>query len=539
MLSRFSSLFRIDWLGASLIATLALGLAVRTVGVGFDLPMSTHPDEGKVIRAVVDMFARRSFEPHEFTWPAHIVIMAGYFSSTIYSYLVLGMRPEAAITEVGIEHWYLATRIAVAVISTAGIGIAYFIGKTVNRQVGVISAVLIAFFPIFVGHSHYATTDMVLATIVLAVIYAGIRYLNNPRYPALLAMAFLTALAIATKYPGLIAAGMIAIVVGVRAFQDRAPWRFLRHGFVSLFALGLSLFIISPKLFTERAMVIRSVNNESRTEHLGADGLNYVEKLIYYWSAYQGAAGFLLLVPFIVGIIAIIRLKLINTIPLFTGVLFWLSLSALGLHWVRWGMPMYVTPLLVSAIGIYYIIDVVPRLLPRGARTAKGILVGISVIATANLIADSVAISANLTVTDTRKAAAEDFIQRGITPNNSVYEGYTPAASDYPTRVFNDFTEQNGKLVPEEATTQYVVLSSSMYGRYANNPKYAEQQRFYALLEDQYPLVVEYQSSGGLGGSTNPLINIPRKIGTVALIAQGKVTKGPTIRVFAVTPESG
>ena len=525
---------RPDWLTLTFLLTVVLGATLRFVGVTFDLPLITHPDEPKVVNAVIDLIDRRSFEPNEFTWPAHIVIMVGYLVSNVYSYLVLGMGPETALGLVGVEHWYLSTRIGVALFGTAGIVLAYAIGARLQREIGVVAAVLVAFFPIFVHHSHLATTDVVLSVAVMAVILAAMVYLDSPRYPALIAMSFFTAFAIATKYPGLIAAGMIAIVVGIRSVSDREWRRFIKHGVASLVALAGSLFIISPALFTNRHMVLRSVGNENKVTHLGADGLGYVEKLAFYWGAYYGATGWLLLVPFIVGLVAIIRFRLINAVPMFTGALFWVLLSVLALHWTRWGMPMYVTPLLVSAVGVYYLFHAVATRLRRFRQPVTIALVAVSVVTTANLIANSVAISAGFLVTDTRAIATKDFERLGITEDNSVYEGYTVHNTNAPRRVFQFFDEVDGQLIPVDDDFDYVVISSSMYGRYFAEGRYEDQQRFYRLLEETYPLVAEYSPVGGTGSSQNPLVNIPRRIAYVTGVQSGHVTKGPTIKVFAV-----
>jgi hypothetical protein len=514
-----------------------LGGTVRFIGIGFDLPLITHPDEPKVVDAVIDLIDRRSFEPREFTWPAHIVIMMGYLVSNVYSYLVLGMGPETALNVVGVEHWYLSTRIGVAIFGTAGIVLAYAIGARLKREIGVVAAVLVAFFPIFVHDSHLATTDVVLSVAVMAVILGAMVYLDSPRYPALVAMSFFTAFAIATKYPGLIAAGMIAMVVGIRAVSDKDWRRFIKHGVVSLFALAGSLFIISPALFTRRHMVFRSVGNENKVTHLGADGLGYFEKLAFYWSQYYGATGWLLLVPFIIGLVAIIRFRLVSAVPLFTGAIFWLVLSALALHWTRWGMPMYVTPLLVSAVGVYYLFDAVSKKLSRFRSPVTATLVAVSVVTTANMIANSVAISAGFLVTDTRAIATKDFERLGITEDNSVYEGYTVHNTNAPWRVFQHFEEIDGQLVPLENDFHYVVISSEMYSRYMADPKYVGEQRFYEILENTYPLIVEYSARGHEGSLINPITTIALSVSHLLNVAAGESTKGPTIKVFAVPDE--
>lgn len=523
-----------DWRSVSFFLALALGATFRFVGIGFDLPVITHPDETKVVEAVVDMVERRSFEPAEFTWPGHVVMMLGYFFANLYSYVLFGVGPETAINQVGMEHWYLSTRLAVATVGSVGILLAYLIGARIRREIGVVAAVLVAFFPPFVQDSHFATTDIVLSVAVLAVILSAMVYLDSPRYPALLWMSFLTAVAIATKYPGLIAAGMIAVVVAIRALTDKDFRRFLKHGFASVFSLVGFLFAISPVLFTERHMVFRSIGNENRTTALGADGLGYVERLVFYWSQYYGSTGWLLLVPFVIGLVAIVRLRIVKAVPFFIGAVFWIILSSLALHWIRWGMPMYLTPLLVSAVGVYFLFDLVAKKMNRFKTPARIALLGASVIATANLIASSVAISAGLLVTDTRTFAIEEFERLGVTEENSVFEGYTVHKSSMPGSVFRYFDQQENRLVPLENDFDYVVISSSMYGRYFDSAKFAERQDFYRILEETYPLVYQIGPRGESEASANPFSNVVKKSSFVLGVIRGDSMKGPTMKVFAV-----
>jgi hypothetical protein len=460
--------------------------------------------------------------------------MAGYLSGTAYSYLALGMRPESAIEVVGVEHWYLATRIAVALIGIAAIVLAYAIGRHFSKGVGAVAAVLFAVYPTFVTHSHYATTDMALTTSVMLVILFAIHYLKTPRLWFVIAMSFGVAVAIATKYPGLIAAGMIAIVVGIRAFQDRKPFRFFVHGLASLLALAVSIFVVSPKLVTERGMVLRSVANESRTDHTGADGLGYVEKLGFYASDFFSGETWPLAVPFVVGLIVLVRSRDVTAVPLFTGVLFWFSLSALGLHWPRWGLPMFITPLLVSAVGIDYLFRAAPRWLKRWPRLVRVSLLGLSVLVITNFGVTSLAGSLSFLATDTRQIAAHEFERLGITEANSVFEGYTVHAPNFPKRIFNRFDQTETALTPVSDATEYAVTSSAMVGRYINNPDFPERQQFYRLLQKQYPVIAEFKPRQFGGSSLNPLLNIPQRIVAIVSDVQGQTVKGPTITVYRV-----
>jgi hypothetical protein len=390
--------------------------------------------------------------------------------------------------------------------------------------------------PEYVAESHYATPDIVLTATILAIVLAAMVYVNKPTVPYLLAMSVLTSLAIMAKYPGALGTVVIAAVVIAAAIRDRAWWRIVGHGVTSFAAVGAFLFLLSPVLFTNRHVVLRRLTAESRDSHLGADGLSFTEKLVFYASNYFSGTGIILLVLSIAGVYYLVRNWRLDAIPLFIGAVFWVALSTLGLHWSRWGLPMYITPLLLAALGAYFVVTVV-----RSRWESKRLInVGVAVVlgfALVTQVVASIATSASFLRLDTRLIALKDFEQRGVTEDNTAYEGYTPFRARWFDTIFDDVGEWDGQLIPLDPDVEYILLSSSMYGRFMGEAdRFPDENRVYDLLEEQYELLHVYRSSSP--GFSLPFSNI-RLIGSVVSVGNTALgaTGGPTIKLYGV-PEN-
>ncbi len=527
--------WRPDVLNVSLFLILIGGAIVRFVGIDFGLPLTIKSDEPIVVGGAMGMLERRSFEPDAFQWPNHLGIMATYLAYVVVTPLWHGMLAEQAINEVEIGYFHLIARSVTALFGIATIVLAYLIGKRFHRVAGVFAAALVAFMPDYVAESHYATPDMVLTATVLAVILAGMVYVEKPTTAWLLGISALTSLSIMAKYPGALGTVVIAAVVIAAGLRDRQWPRIVRHGALSLVAVPLFLFILSPSLFTNRHRTLRSLTNEARDSHPGADGLTFPEKLAFYWVEYFAATGPLLLLLSALGLWYVITRWQLQAIPLFIGVVFWVALSTFGLHWSRWGMPMYITPILLAALGAHFVVTQIQNrpLANRAVKASIAVIVGFALL---TQVVVSIAVAAGFLRKDVRLNALNDLDQKGITADNSVYEGYTPFFPDNLRTIWDDFAIEGGQLVPLSGDTEYAIISSSVFGRFLDEERYPEEVEFYELL-DQFPVVAEY-------GPKSPEVRVPlsniRLLGAIQSLGETALgaSSGPVIRVFEIAPDS-
>lgn len=514
-----------------LVLATVLATTLRIVGLTWGLPASLHHDEWVVVEGAIGMAQRNSFEPALFMRPDHVEIKLSYLVYAVIAHLGFQTSIEAAYAA-DPSVFLLASRTVTAVFGIAQVPLAYAIGRRISPAVGAVAATLFAIFPPFVDHSHYATPDVPITTMLLVVTYACMKYLERPTLTSLIAGCVGVALSIAIKYPGAIASVMIAIVVIWAASRDRRPFRIVTHGLVAVVSVVAGLFVISPTLFTNVSGVIAAIRQESRSTHAGADGLGFVGNLSFYAADFLNAAGILVVIFAVIGLYAAIRHRLALTIPFLIGVIFWIAISALPLHWARWGLPMYISPLLAASVGAYYSYRWLdrPRLkraLPFAAATVGGVVV-------LHMSLSATVISARLEAPDTRLEAQADLAERGVRPDNSVWEGYTPFQPGTSGTIFDEFATVNGRPAALESRVEYVVLSSCMNQRYLNDPKFEDEQAFYRELAARSDLVVSYDYLRPRATTWFEPASIAASAGTLADLAGGAMN-GCDIDVYELT----
>ena len=277
-----------------------------------------------------------------------------------------GMSVEAAFALDPVPFYWLA-RLVTATFGVATVFLAYLVGARYSRRVGLVAAVLFALFPAFVDHAHYATPDVPLTFAVMLLVYALMRYTGSPSWGTLMLASFATALAVAIKYPGAVGAVMIGLVVTATAIRDRAWTRIVVHGAAAIGACLGFLFLISPTLFTNVRGVRRVLDAEATGGRLGHPDLGLLGSMRYYVETYLHFSGVGLAVLALVGLAAAVTRRRLDVVPWFTGLLVWVSLSALPTTWERWGLPMWTTPLLLGSVGWCALVDRLRAPAPGGS----------------------------------------------------------------------------------------------------------------------------------------------------------------------------
>ena len=527
---------RWDWVSTALTVIILGGAVARFLGGSWGLPLTFNPDEWVIVHGAIDMVKRNSFEPPYFFRPDHVEMQLSDLAYLAYSHLFHGSRPET-LYAADPAPFYLISRTITGCFGVAMTVVAYLIGRRFTRATGVLAAFFVAFFPPFVNHSHFASPDVPLSLALMIVILGCMRYLTSPSWGNLLLGCFGVSVAIAIKYPGALGALMIAITVILSGVQARAWRRILVHGAAAIAAVIGFLFVISPVLFTNINAVVSSLVGNAGDSAPGADGLGWFGNLRFYAQGFATSAGIVLLACFALGVFWSIRLRLLQSVPLWSGVIYWAILSALPLHWERWGLPMYLTPLLIAPIGVYhsfrYLLD------KSAARLLRWGAAGLGVAMAANLVAGSVAVSARYLSKDTRTFATEDFAERGINSTNTIFEGYTPTLPGAPVKVFDRFAVKGGHLMLSSrdhasSRLRYVALSSYLYGRF-KEPRYVTEHQFYAMMDQQFPLLTTYNPVQ-VDPSVVEITSIRNALGYVAEVAHGGLS-GPTIKVYEIPAE--
>ena len=279
-------------------------------------------------------------------------------------------------------------------------------------------------------------------------------------------------------------------------------WKSVIIGWLIICAV---IFVIAPNLFTDFCRVYSTVLKEARPNHLGADGLGFAGNLIFYLRNAIENLGWESALLACLGIYTI--LKSCQRVALFSvgiGIVYWIFISVLSLHWLRWGIPFFFYYDMAVAIGIGKVAD----FLVNNSACKKtinyiacAILSLLSILVLFNVFISGIAITRFSLLTDTRVAALEWCNRNGITKSNTLYEIYTPFAPSEGgwNVIIKLFELKKNKLVLKDKlkSKKYVMFSSSFRNRFLREKKrYIKEVKILKIIEKKYPLLYKMTADG-------------------------------------------
>ncbi len=461
-----------------------LSFLIRIIGLRFGEPLLTYWNELNILDPVYEMTANRTINPNNFKRPDQILYILNFAYLNIISFIKTG-HSFAASYPTDPYNFFVYSRIMIVVFGSLIPVAAYKIGKESKINFAVPAALLFAFFPLYALYSHYIAPDIPITFFTLLIILFSMRYIRNRNIRDLYLAAIFSAINTAEKYPGLISFGLVTFaIIWVQAAQNKScVLTIIKNSLIEclkFFGVYLiALFIVAPNLFFNIGDVIKDIRLEARSSHLGADGLSWFGNLGFYFSKYIEFSNIIVIIFILAGTIGIIKKKHYELLPCFYGLVYWICLSVLKLHWERWALPMYTFPLLMAAFGCGYLDHVFNK--KNTIKIVAGILFCAAV---AWSILNSLSISIRMSYTDTRAAALNHFKQVGITKENSLFEGYTPFTPGGPGNF--EFSQMN-------SNDKYIVLSSYMYDRFYEEPvRYQQEIQKYETVKQKYPLLIQF-----------------------------------------------
>jgi hypothetical protein len=498
-----------------LVAIVVVGAILRIVGIWWGLPHDLHPDEPVIVNGALDLARRHSFEPNVYFRPDHVEIQLSYIAYTAVSEVVFHTGVIAAHT-LHAPLFLLLSRLVTLAFGLVMIVLAYFIGREFSRRVGFIAAAITAVLPSFVEHSHYATPDVPLTAVMMGVVLALMRYLKKPSFSSLFIASACTSIGIAIKYPAALAIGVIGIVVIYVAIRDKRLLQIVSRGILTVVAVIVFLFFISPVLFTNYGAVLQSLHRESRSR---GDDPGFGDNLLFYFGYGAGVFGILLLAALILGAVDVIRRRRIVALPLLISVVLLIGLSTIPVHWERWALPMFIAPVLLASLGIAWAWELAPRML-RSHRLRVALTAIVGVIIAGNLLSQSVAIDAQLSVPDARIVLKDKFASLGITEANSIYEGYSPLEPGSLHSIFPNLTLQGGQVTSLKPAAKWIVLSSCMTSHF-DGPSGAADRAMYGDIRAQLSRVLSTTDVRNASVTGIEPLNVASDIQTLVGYAQG------------------
>lgn len=528
-----------------MIALITLGGGIlRTLCCFRGYPYQLHPDEHTIVDSAIEMLSRHSWESYVYNRPDQFEIKCCSILFQFFSFLRYRI-PAYEAFELYPGVFYIIARIYTVFWGCALIPFgALLAGRIFKKEehlqapIQILTAGLFSFSYIFVQHSAYATPDIVLTFFFVVIAYESLNYMENGNRKALYLMAALTGIAITIKYPAAVITLYIACIVIYRAVSFKQYRMIVISGFQCAGIMLITMFITAPNLFTDIHTLIGILGREARTAHLGADGLGLFGNMNYYFTTAVNSFGYVSVICFFCGLAHLIRHHRKEYLPLLLNTGYWMILSILSLHWLRWGFPMYIAYVLITAAGFLFLFEQC-RTHIKNRFAASGIRFVVAtagIIGMTSILLTSVSIVVYSLKEDTRVHAMEYCAANNITVDNSIYEGYTPLHTAVRKPQHDCFVlEEDGSVtvVPELADKEYLVISSSYKKRYAAKPDlYPAENMIYQGIENTYPLI--YSISGkGINHKANDLKNIREQI---KYLLSGESLTGNSIYIYDLKP---
>lgn len=493
---------RILWI---LMLVTALGGILRLIYCFRGYPYQLHPDEHTIVNNAIDMLSRHSWEAYVYNRPDQFEIKCNAFLFHIFSWLHYHV-PAYEGFELNSGIFYVIARLYTTMFGIAMIPMMYLtVGKLLKKdaitrqKVQILAASFVAFSPLFIEHSAYATPDIVLTFFILLTAYISAVYLETGKRWTIYAIALITGICITIKYPAAIVCSYIAFIVIYKCVKDKKGWKeIFILGSSSILIILAAIFVIAPNLYTDFGNVVTTFMTEARPNHIGQDGLGFFGNMKFYFTTIMESLGILSGPLFLAGCGFLIKNRRYDHFPLLISGIYWVCLSVLSLFWVRWGIPMFLSYIILVSIGLVWIWDIVAK--QKNGKYFTLIPVCVLSLLMANNIVSGVKVTKWSTVKDTRIEAIDYCQEHDITTENSIYEGYTPLATDAgPGAQFIAFQFDGDKIKPQERYTakKYFVLSSSFRKRYINDAEnYPEIAAFYQGLDEQFPLLYSIDAEG-------------------------------------------
>jgi len=470
------------WLGVIFI----FSLLIRWMAVDHGFPLLTHPDEPAIMDPVFNMSVNRTLNPGVFYRPDQILYLLNFYFLNILSLLIFGQNFAATFLNNKLFYYYYA-RLMISVFGSLIPVVAYLIAKEIKSELALPTAIVFTFFPLYVKHSLYITPDIPITLFSLLIILMILLYLNKNDEKFMYAAVIFSALNTAEKYPGVISLSIVFLGMILKYLEDpelsfKKNWlKFIVKGIKYLLVYIGTLIIITPYIFIEHTKVVQSLIQESRSTHLGADNLGWAGNLLFYIRNFSSWTNILVAFFIGAGILALIKWRNKHALFLFYGALYCVLLSRLSLHWERWGLPMYITPLFLIAVGIVFSWQQV-----KNQRILKYLAIAVFSGYFLYQFIFTLHTPIRMSFTDTRFIALNYCREQGITPENSYYEGYTPLFPQSPKTIFNNNFNQSDKI-------DYIILSSSMFRRFFSEPmRYKKQVAFYENIRKDQELIAKF-----------------------------------------------
>jgi len=473
-----------------------VAMILRMTGIGWGMPHNNlHPDEGFIFQPAYECALERNFEVYEYYRPNHVTIKLNtllYIGIQELYFAPQGLDDFALNYSENFALFTTASRILIALFSMGTVVLAYLIATRWGKKQALLVTFLFAVFPSFIEHSHYITPDIPLLFFLMGVLWTALCYLEKPTVQWLFWMSFFTALAACEKYPGLYGCAIIAVTVCIAHIKK--PVKVIGYGLLAIFFVFLGIMAVSPILIVDYRAVLEAMAGQNKQYHIGADGLNFGQTLVYYGKTAAVHLGLVLTVSSIYGMVRSCMKNLKPTLILLAFLAYIVPISMLSVHWERYTLPIYTAMLLFGVFGLFYIIEDIQHFLKVSTKVSVIIGMLLFLLPVVSLTAGSMAVTGSFLAPDSRIFLQESFKEANITKENTKYDCNTPLDPGGFYGAFHNFEEGDPTKYKYGKGPKYIMTSSAQRDLYleADQEVYGWVAGFYRKLDEEHSLIFQF-----------------------------------------------
>jgi 4-amino-4-deoxy-L-arabinose transferase-like glycosyltransferase len=282
---------------AALLVILAIGLALRVVGLRYGLPAVYNPDEIAIMARALS-FAKGSLNPHNFLYPTFYFYVLFVWVGTYLGYLWLTGR---AASIAALQYLYFTDRTSIytagrslgVAAGTATIVVLHWLATRLwDARTGIAAAVFLATAPLHVRDSHYVKHDVPVTLAIVAAYVAFVRIwpcarMEGPNLRDSIMAGAACGVAFSTHYYSIFLTLPLAWTI-YHGFRSRGASVIASHLIAAGAASAAMFFALSPFIALEPLIAWRDVvaNREIVVDRAVAAGafapaLRYAEMLLW------------------------------------------------------------------------------------------------------------------------------------------------------------------------------------------------------------------------------------------------------------------
>ena len=488
-------------------AAIVLGAGlIRFYGIKYGLPSNYHPDEVPKVNAIMRMRAQGDLNPNYFLHPS-MLLYTSYGMNKIFHFfgIVEGDFRSTA---------FIAGRTVSALTGTLSVGLVFLIARRLfNSRVALLSAALLAVFPLHVVCSRYMKEDVQLLFWVLLTAWLVVKSVQEDKPWLYVLSGLIAGVSSSVKYSGLLSAVIVAYGPWLKSGSLVPDWRWFRWGILAGVLFPLGFVICTPYSILNSTKFIKDFSSESH--HMQRGHTITIDSWSQYWMYHfsRSVIPGMVWLPACLGVVGLAMMLISRS----TSGLFILALAMLfylPAEYVK-AKPApqperYILPSLpFLGIGVAYFIE---RLRNTKLNLLSHVLL---VLVIALPLYRTYAFSSEI-IDDTRERM-EDWMLENLPRGSKVYLDWKRYAPEFWNNEFEITYIQRAKIMPrldiralKEADQEYLVLSSLFYDRYFSQPSSnaaAVRQRLREVFQ-RVPIIIEMRPKHGTYGFHNPTLTL-------------------------------